>query len=128
MSALSQPRKGVKFHNASSRREADGNSLVPNPNSMGDAITFPDRNSVASSETDIFVDGNHTVAKTIGEVFPKLVLASLSPSGISPWAPRQDHCSNVSTADLLHIFSSAHIPRIACSCTLEASLVYMKKF
>lgn len=67
MSVLSQPRETITFHNvlirASSRREADENRLVPNLGCMGDAITFPDRNSAASSETDIVMDGNHTVAK-----------------------------------------------------------------
>ena len=113
---FSQTRKGVTFHNAliraSSRREADENRLVPNPGCMGDAVIFPDRNSAASSETDIVTDGNNTVTKTIGEVFPKSVLASLSLSGISPRTPWRDQCSSVSPADLLQMFSSPNMPRI----------------
>jgi len=97
MSVLSQPHEGIAFHNVlirvSSRRDADENLLVPNLGCMGDAITFPDRNSAASSETDIVMDENHTVAKMIGEVSPKSVLASLSPSGISPRASRRGQCS-----------------------------------
>jgi hypothetical protein len=132
MSMLSRPRKGIMFHNvligASSRREADENRLVLNPGCTGDAITFPYRNSAANFETNNVMDGNHTVLKMIGEVSPKSVLASLSPSGISPRAPRRDQCSSVSAAELLELFFLAHLPRITWPWTLEASLVYMKTF
>jgi hypothetical protein len=63
-------------------------------------------------------EGNHTVAKTIGEVFSKSVLASLSPSRVSLRAPRRDKFSSGSPVELLHM------PRITCPCTL----LYMKTF
>jgi len=79
---------------------------------MGEAITFLDQISAESSETDIVMERNHTLAETIGEAFQKSALASLSPSRKSPHAPRLDQYSSGSLAELLQLCSSVHMPRI----------------